>query len=264
MKKRIINILLVLCLSLSFASCTKSQAVLDFEAASTVLQEKNKELDDTVAALQTVLDSDDSPLLPITKENAKNLILEAYSVKYLVPEMAKKDEEIIKQTEEMNSIDYSDIIAELNSAKETLQKSIEQKKLVMNPSEEYVLTRLSRVENVTEIAAVTEDHDPNGHLHKPGGYTSAIIFECDLVKEPMLFDDLIDNGTVAGGTIEVFATEEDANKRNDYLASFDGSVLDSGSHEVIGTIVIRTSRHLTATNQRLMTDRIIEALTSPQ
>ena len=135
---------------------------------------------------------------------------------------------------------------------------------IMNPSEEYIMERLAGVENITEIAAVTEDHDPNGHLHKPGGYTSTIYFACDLVKEPMYEDDLIDNGTVAGGAIEVYATEKDANKRNDYLSSYDGSVLDSGSHEVIGTVVIRTSRYLTATEQRTITDRIIEALTSPQ
>lgn len=38
--------------------------------------------------------------------------------------------------------------------------------------------------------------------------------------------------------------------RDKFLASFDGSVLASGSHTVVGTILVRTSDELTASQQK--------------
>lgn len=64
-------------------------------------------------------------------------------------------------------------------------------------------------------------------------------------------------GTLAGGCIEVYESAEDAEKRNSYLASFDGSgFLSSGYHEVLGTIVIRTSDKLIASRQKALTEDI--------
>ena len=67
-------------------------------------------------------------------------------------------------------------------------------------------------------------------------------------------------GTEGGGCVEVYSTAEDAEKRNSYLGSFDGSVLASGSHEVLGTCVVRTSNLLTASNQKLIAEEIKESL----
>ena len=50
-------------------------------------------------------------------------------------------------------------------------------------------------------------------------------------------------------------------KRNDYLAGFDGGIFASGSHKVIGTVLIRTSDHLTASQQEELETAIVEALT---
>ena len=94
------------------------------------------------------------------------------------------------------------------------------------PTEAYVIKCLEKVPNVTGISAVTEDNDPNGNLNKAGGYTSP----------------------------------EDAEKRNTYLASFDGSIFASGSHSVIGTVVVRTSNELKASQQKEMEANIIAAL----
>ena len=124
-----------------------------------------------------------------------------------------------------------------------------------------IIKCLQKVPCIIEIKAVTEDNDPIGQLNKPGGYTALVYFSYELVDQEEVYgDDLIDKGTDAGGCIEVYTTEKDANKRNEYLAAFDGGVLTSGSHTVVGTIVVRTSDELTATQQKLLESNIIAAL----
>ena len=124
-----------------------------------------------------------------------------------------------------------------------------------------IIKCLQKVPCIIEIEAVTEDNDPIGQLNKPGGYTALVYFSYALVDQQEVYgDDLIDKGTDAGGCIEVYTTEKDANKRNEYLAAFDGGVLSSGSHKVVGTCVIRTSDELTISQQQLLESNIIFAL----
>ena len=114
------------------------------------------------------------------------------------------------------------------------------------------------------IEAATEDNDPNGNLHKPGGYTAAVFFIHDQVTDSYVLhnkgDTPVERGTDGGGCIEVYETKEYAETRNAYLAGFDGTVFSSGSHTVCGTIVVRTSDKLTATQQQVLEDDIISAL----
>ena len=72
---------------------------------------------------------------------------------------------------------------------------------------------------------------------------------------------LIDKGTDAGGAIEVYSTVEDAEKRRDYLATYDGTIFANGTHTVIGTVLVRTSNELTASQQKELEQKVIEALT---
>ena len=74
-------------------------------------------------------------------------------------------------------------------------------------------------------------------------------------------DVLIDKGTDAGGAIEVYSTVEDAEKRRDYLATYDGTIFANGTHTVIGTVLVRTSNELTASQQKELEQKVIEALT---
>ncbi|MBP3388340.1 MAG: hypothetical protein J6K98_00530, partial [Clostridia bacterium] len=74
-------------------------------------------------------------------------------------------------------------------------------------------------------------------------------------------DTLIEQGTDAGGAIEVYTCVEDAVKRRDYLAVFDGSITASGTHTVIGTVLVRTSNELTASQQKDFEAKLIAALT---
>ena len=138
--------------------------------------------------------------------------------------------------------------------------SVKSYKQFVAPTEAFVIERLERVEEIIEIAAVTEDNDPNGKLNKAGGYTATVYFESANVNQKKVYGtDLIAKGTDAGGAIEVYRSEEDAIKRDAYLAVFDGTIIASGSHKVVGTVVIRTSNELTATQQSELEAQIIRA-----
>ena len=131
--------------------------------------------------------------------------------------------------------------------------------LTHNPPIEDVRDAISSIEHITLIELVTKDNDPNGNLGKQGGYTGALFFLYALV-EAIDEESALEAGTDGGGCIEVYANEEDAKKRNDYLAIFDGTILASGSHVVLGTLVIRTSNELTPSQQSELETAIINAL----
>ena len=137
----------------------------------------------------------------------------------------------------------------------------------MNPSEEFVMQRILTVDDVVDARAVTEDQDPNGNLHKAGGYTSTVYFESKNVDQSDIYisgeysDVLIDKGTDAGGAIEVYENVEDAEKRRYYLATYDGTIYANGTHTVIGTVLVRTSNKLMATQQKELEQKVIDALT---
>lgn len=136
-----------------------------------------------------------------------------------------------------------------------------------SPEEAFVIQRLTGLPNITGVQAATEDNDPNEQLNKAGGYTSDVYFSSDLVDSSKTYADteyaggIIQVGTDGGGSIEVFATEDDANKRDAYLALFDGTPLTSGYHKVVGTCVIRLSQYLTATQQEALAQEIVDSLT---
>ena len=72
-------------------------------------------------------------------------------------------------------------------------------------------------------------------MNKAGGYTAQVYFSSDLVNQSEVYGaSLIEKGTDASGSIEVYANVEDATARNEYLASFDGGIFASGSRHCIG------------------------------
>lgn len=160
---------------------------------------------------------------------------------------------------------------------------------LVNPSEDYVISCLKTVNSITDIEAATETHDPNGKLNKQGGYTAAIYFrieQIEITEEAPEWDDSVvysylvvngeknhlildegessdspvDVGTKGGGQIEVYSSANDAKKRDEYLSSFDGTAFTSGYHTVVGSMVIRTSEYLTASQQQQLADDVINAL----
>ncbi|MDY4191706.1 MAG: hypothetical protein SOX72_05755 [Oscillospiraceae bacterium] len=149
-----------------------------------------------------------------------------------------------------NTIDYSDVIGDSPEA-------------AVSPSESYIIECLNQSEFILEIEAVTESNDPNGKLNTDGGYTACVFFSSTLIDQADFSEkSVVEKGTSCGGCIEVYSNEEDATARNEYLAKFDSGILDSGSHTVVGTIVIRASEKLTKEQQTELTQNLISIITS--
>ena len=162
----------------------------------------------------------------------------------------------------LEATDYKKQLEGIAKAKAGLEKNIKQRELVTNPAEGFVVKRLANVEHVVTPTAVTEDHDPNGLLHKQGGYNATVYFACDLADQSKAIgDNVIDKGTDGGGAVEVYPDEAGVEARDKHLASFDAEFFPSGSHVVCGTCVVRTSNLLTATQQKELTQAIIDELT---
>lgn len=241
-----------------------NEAVKKYNAAVSVIKNKNAELDEEISKLQRLIDSKDKPLDGTLIDLSKETIKKAGAEKVIVPKMPSKTADIISQTEKYSGgVDYSLNIALLKEKQTALETSQKQYKQFVCPSEEFVLQRVLAIDEVTAAKPVTEDNDPNGKLNKAGGYTATVFLEIKNINkdEYGLGNDVIENGTDGGGAVEVYANGEDAKARNDYLAGFDGAgFFDSGSHTVIGTTVIRTSTNLTATQQKELQEKIIDAL----
>lgn len=243
-----------------------NDAVAEYETAVEKVQAKNDNLDAAITDINAVVKGGEKPLDEKTMESAKQAIDTAKKTKREIGDRPTKISEIRSRTQELSKpLDYQSVTDDLKSRQKELENSILQMKQVTNPTEEFVVTRLKTVPTVTGIKAATEDNDPNGKLHKSGGYTSAVFFCSSNVDQSVLFyDDILENGTDCGGSVEVYETAEAAEKRNDYLGAFDGGILSSGSHTVIGTVVVRTSNELNATKQKTLTDDVISALTQLQ
>lgn len=88
------------------------------------------------------------------------------------------------------------------------------------PSAEKLLIKLKeKNSNLADIQVYTAENDPNGNLGRPNEYISKADFSDIRIEQ--IGEDL------AGGTIEVFATKEDCEKRAKYLDKFTGSGLFS-------------------------------------
>lgn len=244
------------------------EAVEAYNVVVSDIQEKTDQLDGEIKKLQELVDNEDKPLDETTIDAAKEALKNAGASKIVIGEMPKATKDILSRTKELSTpVDYSDELTSLSTAYTNLENSKKQYKQVVNPSEEFVMQRILTVDDVADARAVTEDQDPNGNLHKAGGYTSTIYFESKTVNQSDVYvsgkyaDVLIDKGTDAGGAIEVYENVEDAEKRRDYLATYDGTIYANGTHTVIGTVLVRTSNELTATQQKELEQKVIDALT---
>lgn len=238
-------------------------AINSFKTASDSAAAKNSEMDAAISEAETLI-VEKAPALDENLYPAlESAVSAAKASKVNVPEMPSTAEEINEAAEQLNAIDYSAVIAELSSAQEALEKSIKQYALVDAPDEAYVIQCLQKVPGIIDISAVTEDNDPNGKLNKAGGYTAQVYFSSELVDQNSVYGTtVIEKGTDCGGSIEVYANVDDATKREDYLATFDGGVFASGSHKIVGTVLVRTSDNLTASQQQELETNIIAVLTN--
>ena len=234
-----------------------------FNAAVKEVEAKNTELTSAMNDAQKILDKKEAVYDNTTKEAFITALSDAKAAQRKIPDLPKKTADITAETKKLSEpLDYSSVINAISEKQTAYQNSVLQMKQITNPNEDFVIQRLKGIPNISGYQAVTEDHDPNGNLNKQGGYTSTVYFSTPLIDQSSVYgNDIVDKGTECGGAIEVYASEEDAEKRDSYLASFDGAgMLNSGSHKVLGTIVIRTSTKLTATQQNEFTNNITNKL----
>ena len=234
-----------------------------FNAAVKEVDAKNTELTSAMNDAQKILDKKEAVYDNTTKEAFITALSDAKAAQRKIPDLPKKTADINAETKKLSEpLDYSSVINAISEKQTAYQNSVLQMKQITNPNEDFVIQRLKGISNISGYQAVTEDHDPNGNLNKQGGYTSTVYFSTPLIDQSSVYgNDIVDKGTECGGAIEVYASEEDAEKRDSYLASFDGAgMLNSGSHKVLGTIVIRTSTKLTATQQNEFTNNITNKL----
>ena len=268
MKKKIIAILATLLIIGSGAAyyflsyAPHQEAVADFKKAVKTVQAKNETLESSIDEAEKLIDSKQQPLDTKTLDNLKATTKTAASDLRKIPKIADKTDAIKKQTKELNQpLDYSASIQSLTDSSTAYTNSVKQLTQITNPNQSFVEERLKEVDTITGIQSVTEANDPNGNLNKQGGYTASIYFTDSQVTEAVEGADIIAKGTDAGGNIEVYKTAEEAQARNTYLSAFDGlGLLNPGSHYVYGTAVIRTSRHLTASQQTTLTEKIYNKL----
>ncbi len=245
------------------AICEEMLSAIDgYEVAKANIEDKNAAIDAEISDAERVIADGKMALDNMLISALETAISETKAVKVSIPEMPETAEEINAVSAKLNAVNYDEAVKKLKEQQNALETSIKQYSLVDAPSEAYIIQCLSKVNNVVDISAVTEDNDPNGKLNKAGGYTAQVYFSSDLINQELVYGNtIIEKGTDCGGSIEVYANVEDAEKRDDYLASFDGTIFASGSHTVIGTVIIRTSDELTASQQKEMEENIISALT---
>ncbi|MBR1571482.1 MAG: EbhA [Lachnospiraceae bacterium] len=254
-------VIAIIALGYMFVVKPHNEAVKKYDDAYNCVYEKNKSLDASINELQKIIDSGEQPFEEIYKTNALEELQTAEKTKVVLPEkMPWRTKDIIAATESINvDVDYYDILHGLRVARVNLENSIKQLKQVTNPNEKFIIERLSRVEGVKGIEAVTEDNDPNGLLNKQGGYTASIYFEYEGIEADGDYIDIVDKGTDGGGCIEVYANPQDAEKRAEYINSVD-IFYSAGSRDVVGTCLIRVSDYLTASQQKDIEERIVKEL----
>lgn len=237
-----------------------TRAVDRFKIQKDKVIDKTKPLKTSVSEANKLISKskDKKPFKMETLSALKDSVKSCSAIINKIPSMPKNTDDINKETLKLKNWPNSeDKNTDLKKKIVNYQNSLKQQVQITNPSKEFIINKLIQVETITGEQAATEDNDTNGNLNKPGGYTNAIVFSSSLVTENVFGDDLIAKGTAAGGTIEVYANEKDATKRNNYLANFDSaSLFNSGSHAVLGTLVIRTAPSLTATQQKQLEQNI--------
>ena len=200
----------------------------------------------------------------LTTTNAATIDQATASINEIITSLESETATVTAGIGNLTIPDYSATISKIEEQQKALEDSYAIQRQITNPTQDWVLERLNNVENIANIACATEENDPNGHLGKDGGYTAQIYYSSPLLGTGTVAGDkLIDAGTDAGGSIEVYKTVEDAEKRNTYLASFDGTLFDSGKHIVLGTMVVRVSTKLTASKQEQFINEIIAELIAP-
>lgn len=262
-----IIIITISIMAMLFTGCgeEKKAAIAAYDSECDRISSEQAILEQTIADSQALIDTKEKPYDKKTIPALETAIADARASIVEIPERKGNAEKIYTLVNDtMKKISYVKTNETLTTVKTDLENSIKIMKQVTNPSEAFIIERIMDIDTITGYAVVTEENDPNGMLNKPGGYTSTVYFALSQIEEKdrmWLDGTIIENGTDGGGSIEVYLTEEDAQRRCEYLSQFDGTVTASGSHTVVGTVLVRTSDQLTASQQQDLETKIIKNLT---
>lgn len=227
MKKNIVTIIVCLFMVLTLSGCGKSDA--------------QKAMESAVETANKLIEKKEKPFDPKTKTQ----LVEAISAS----KKAKDDQS------------YKKVTKTVKTATKAYKDSIQQLKQITKPSESFLLKRAKTVKTVTKVEAATEKTDGNNLMNKPGQYYAYIAMRSSLVKDDTLNQSPVEAGVDGGAVIEAFKSVKDAKARNKYLSAFDGSgAFSPGSHKIVGTLIVRTSNQLTASEQKTLENDIIQAL----
>ena len=97
---------------------------------------------------------------------------------------------------------------------------------------------------ITDSAVVTESNDANNLIGRPGQHTSKVAFADGRVGTPI---DQAAPGNEAGGSIEVFADDADAQARSDYIQQTLqrlGPIAGTEYHYLSGPVLVRVDGEL--------------------
>ncbi|MDO6355109.1 hypothetical protein Q3V94_08460 [Caloramator sp. CAR-1] len=110
---------------------------------------------------------------------------------------------------------------------------------------------------ITKIEVYTEKNDPNKLLGRPGQYISKANFLDSRIDEPVSNNIEVING----GSIEVFANKNDAQKRYEYVSSIaQSSPMFNEYDYLIDKVLLRLSKNLTPEEAKEYADKLQEIL----
>ena len=170
---------------------------------------------------------------------------------------------VIKDSEKATDDNsYNKSTDSLKAAIKAYRDSIKQQKQVTRPSQKFIIERVSNIESIVQVEAATEETDTNNLMNKPSGYYAYIALSSSMIPaESKLYSSPVENGNDGGGVIEVYKTVKLAKAREAYLSALDSpGALSPGTHKVVGTMVVRTSSRLKASQQQALEKSIINAL----
>lgn len=209
---------------------------------SSCKSDKQKAMDAEVKIANELLSSKSNIFDENTRTNLKKVIKDS--------EKAVDDQSYKKSTDN------------LRSAIKAYRDSIKQQKQVTHPSQKFILERVKNIDSIVQIEAATEETDQNNMMNKPHGYYAYIALSSSMIPtELRAYSTPVENGNDGGAAIEVYKTVKLAKAREAYLASLDSpGALSPGTHKVVGTMVVRTSSRLKASQQQALEKNIINAL----
>lgn len=269
-----------------------SEKTAAYNETVTDIESENEKLEQAINTVQELLNRGEQPYDVSTLESLRTVLASAKEATISVPKKLTtyekltvddktKSDDLKKIREKANSDieaiksatipvtpkipDYSTVTKSLSDAQLAYEDSIQSLKQITAPADNFVISRLQTIDTINNLAPVTENNDPNGKLGKQGGYIGCIYFSDNRIDKSQLYledgkDDVISVGCIGGGAIEVYSCVEDAQTRDTYLSSFDGTAFTSGSHYVVGTCLVRTSDELAGTQQKDLTKKITQAL----